>query len=76
MSVQPLQLPFDVESQLVGCGCLECAYLIDLVEGTCLAFPHRIPEAIRQDQVRHDRAFPGDGGIQFKQAACRWSEAP
>lgn len=65
MSRFPVRLPADVDTQLVGAGCLSCANLIDLVEGICLGFPQGIPEAIRQDRVRHDQPFPGDGGFRF-----------
>jgi hypothetical protein len=58
---QPLNHRF-----LVGAGCLECRHLIDLVEGTCEAFPAGIPLEILQDRLRHDRTFPGDHGIRFE----------
>lgn len=53
---------------LVGSGCLGCRHLIDLVEGSCRAFPRGIPLEIMQDQVSHDRPYPGDHGIQFEKA--------
>lgn len=65
MSSLPPRLPTRVDTQLAGAGCLACANLIDFVEGTCLGFPQGIPAAIRQDWVRHDQPFPGDGGYRF-----------
>lgn len=61
-------LPWNLDADLVGVRCLDCLHLTDLVEGTCLAFPLRIPVEFRQDLVVHDRPYPGDGGICFERA--------
>ncbi len=60
--------PISIEADLVGSGCLNCRHLVDLVEGTCLAFPDQIPLDILQDRIRHDRPFPGDHGLRFEPA--------
>jgi hypothetical protein len=60
--------PIAAEADLVGSRCLGCRHLVDLVEGTCLAFPDRIPLDILQDRIRHDRPFPGDHGYRFEPA--------
>jgi hypothetical protein len=51
---------------LVGTGCLECKYLIDLVESRCEAYPAGIPSEILQGMVQHGACFPGERGIQFE----------
>jgi hypothetical protein len=47
---------------------MDCQHLIDLVEGTCLAFPDRIPADIMEDRIRHDSPYPGDHGLRFQRA--------
>lgn len=68
MPQRPLFIPPDAESHLVGVGCMDCQHLIDLVEGTCLAFPDRIPADIMEDRIRHDSPYPGDHGLRFQRA--------
>lgn len=65
----------DEAGQVPGAGmaerqCAACAHFIGTAEsgrptGRCRAFDE-IPEAIWNGQVRHDRAYPGDRGVQFK----------
>lgn len=67
---QPFPLR-NVEIQLVGTRCLECLHLTDLVEGTCRAFPDRIPAELMQDLILHDRPYPGDRGFCYEPAPGR-----
>jgi len=61
-----LQILTQAEPQMMGGRCMDCAHLIDLVEGRCLAFPQRIPDDILQDRVFHDGPYPGDFGLRFE----------
>jgi hypothetical protein len=40
-----------------------------LRDGCCAAFPDGIPRDIRKGKVVHDKPYPGDRGIVYKQAA-------
>lgn len=44
-------------------GCAYCTHSND--NGTCDAFPDRIPFAIASGEFPHDRPYPGDRGIRF-----------
>lgn len=47
--------------------CMQCErYLRD---GCCAAFPDGIPRDIRKGKVVHNKPYPGDRGIVYKQAA-------
>ena len=44
--------------------CFHCQYII--YWPFCMAFPHGIPDDIRQSRVDHTKPMAGDNGIVFK----------
>ena len=48
--------------------CLNCANLFRRPSPklSCKAFPTGIPEALYTTSVKHDKKYPGDGGILFE----------
>lgn len=50
--------------------CSYCQHLSKKSERACKAFPDGIPMVIWLGENRHNRPFPGDGGIRFE----RWEE--
>lgn len=49
--------------------CAACANLSSMSRQTCLAYPRGIPQALYHNQVKHDRHYRGDQGIQFEREA-------
>lgn len=48
--------------------CLDCVHFFCPRPGMnlCTAFPFGIPEDILRRRVRHDKPYPGDGGVIFE----------
>ncbi len=46
--------------------CARCAHNNE--DGTCKAFPQRIPDAIYTNRHDHTKPYPGDQGFQFELA--------
>ncbi len=46
--------------------CFDCKYFQNIKSRTCDAFPKGIPDDIWSGEVRHDKVYPGDHGIQFE----------
>ncbi len=45
--------------------CIQCRHF-DMEKLVCRAFPERIPDPIFNNEVPHDRPYPGDSGIRFE----------
>jgi len=47
----------------------QCAYCVhkDKSGATCTAFPDGIPEDILDNEVIHDKPYPGDHGVLYEQ---------
>ena len=50
-------------------ACFECTHFWGAVKGLprCKAFPDGIPRELMGRNVKHDKAYPNDQGIQFEQ---------
>ena len=46
--------------------CYDCAYFDIVNPRICDAFPEGIPMEIWNGVFKHHKAYPGDGGLQFK----------